>query len=81
MCGVCSDLVVRCGRPESAVPDLLSSLSGHRLSLVLQQEATDEELRVERALAERCRALNVPVHNVWGATLYHRDDLPFSVKQ
>ena len=63
------------------MPELLSSLSGHRLSLVLQQEATDEELRVERALAERCRALSVPVQTVWGATLYHRDDLPFNVKQ
>ncbi|XP_037083138.1 cryptochrome DASH-like [Pollicipes pollicipes] len=75
-----SDLVIREGRPESAVPDLLSSLSGHRLSLVLQQEATDEELRVERALADACRRLSVPVHTVWGATLYHRDDLPFKVQ-
>ncbi|KAF0290832.1 Cryptochrome DASH [Amphibalanus amphitrite] len=76
-----SGLVVRSGTPETAVPELAAALAGHKLSLVLQKEATDEEVLVERALAERCRALGVPVHTVWGATLYHRDDLPFAVNK
>ena len=76
-----SGLVVRAGPPETAVPELAAALSGYRLSVVLQQEATDEELRVERALTQRCRASSVSVITVWGATLHHRDDLPFPVKQ
>jgi len=44
-------------------------------------QATSEELEVESSVKAACGKCGVSVHALWGHTLYHRDDLPFSPKQ
>ncbi|KAG7259523.1 hypothetical protein CRUP_014149 [Coryphaenoides rupestris] len=51
---------------------LLDSVKDLRSSLV-----ASEERAVERAVKDVCVQMKVKVHTCWGATLYHRDDLPF----
>uniref|UniRef100_A0A1A8F894 Cryptochrome DASH n=1 Tax=Nothobranchius korthausae TaxID=1143690 RepID=A0A1A8F894_9TELE len=71
-----SNLVVRRGKPEEVVADLIKQL-GSVSSVAFHEEVTSEELGVERKLKEVCTQLKVKVHTFWGSTLYHRDDLPF----
>ena len=42
-------------------------------------QATQEELDVEQAVEKQCTGKII--HKIWGHTLFHRDDLPFSYKQ
>eukprot|EP00667_Euglena_gracilis_P007028 EG_transcript_7094 len=67
-----SDLLVIVGQPEDHLPALLPPGS----VVLAQEEVTSEELAVDRqvegALKPRARLVRE-----WGATLYHRDDLPF----
>ncbi|XP_070576527.1 cryptochrome DASH-like [Ptychodera flava] len=73
-----SGLLVRKGKPESVVSELIGRIGKENVSAVaLQEEATKEEIDVEAAL-EKC---GVPVKKIWGSTLYHRDDLPFNITQ
>lgn len=70
-----SDLVVRQGKPEAVVPELVKQLGTENIeALVFQKEVTQEEVDVEKKLEAKC---NVKVHAVWGHTLTHLDDLPF----
>ncbi|XP_053121667.1 cryptochrome DASH-like [Hemicordylus capensis] len=71
-----SNLVVRKGRPEEVVHDLIAQL-GSVAAVAFHEEATQEELDVEKALLQVCSEQGVAVQNFWGSTLYHRDDLPF----
>ncbi|CAJ1367947.1 unnamed protein product [Effrenium voratum] len=66
-----SDLLVKVGKPEELLPELLDKGS----MVVTQDEVTSEELDVDRALQ---RALGTEaLEYCWGSTLFHRDDLPF----
>jgi deoxyribodipyrimidine photo-lyase len=69
-----SDLVVRNGRPEDLLPELVETTGATHI--YFHEEATSEELKVERALRAQIDLTFVPF---WGSTLYHRDDLPFPV--
>ncbi len=69
-----ADLIVRRGKPEDVLPALAAELSA--TDVYFHEEATSEELAVERALRER---MNAEFHPIWGATLYHRDDLPYRI--
>uniref|UniRef100_A0A8C5F713 Cryptochrome DASH n=1 Tax=Gadus morhua TaxID=8049 RepID=A0A8C5F713_GADMO len=71
-----STLVVRRGRPEEVVADLVRSLP-FVSAVVFHQEVASEERAVEQAVMEVCAQMKVKVHTCWGSTLYHRDDLPF----
>lgn len=74
-----SDLLIRRGHPETVIPQLVKDL---RISAVhYHQEATAEELAVERALASALAELKVPLQGFWGHTLHHLDDLPFTVQE
>lgn len=44
-------------------------------------QVTKEEKDVETGVHEGCKALKATVHPVWGATLYLRDDLPFTINR
>lgn len=70
-----SDLLVAVGRPEDVVAGLLQE----RGNLVLTQEETcSEELRVDRKVRSVVRARpQSDLRQVWGSTLFHREDLPF----
>ncbi|KAM8881871.1 cryptochrome DASH [Synchiropus picturatus] len=71
-----SNLVVRRGKPEDVVADLIKQL-GSVSTVAFHEEVTSEELNVERRVKEVCTQLKVKVHSCWGSTLYHRDELPF----
>ncbi|XP_040449773.1 cryptochrome DASH-like isoform X2 [Falco naumanni] len=71
-----STLVVRKGKPEDVVCDLITQL-GSVSAVAFHEEATQEELDVEKLLCEVCCQHGVKTHTFWGSTLYHRDDLPF----
>jgi deoxyribodipyrimidine photo-lyase len=72
-----SDLVVRQGLPEEVIPALVEELAID--AVYFQEEVTSEEKAVETAVTQALAARGVTVTTVWGATLYHPDDLPFSI--
>merc|ERR1711997_881092 len=47
-------------------------------TLIFHQEATQEEMDEEHSLIKLCRKYGIQVKSFWGATLYHKDDLPFN---
>uniref|UniRef100_A0ABM5GMQ2 Cryptochrome DASH n=1 Tax=Pogona vitticeps TaxID=103695 RepID=A0ABM5GMQ2_9SAUR len=71
-----SNLVVRKGKPEEVVRNLIDQL-GSVAAVAFHEEVTKEELEVEKALRQVCSEKGVAVQTFWGSTLYHRDDLPF----
>jgi deoxyribodipyrimidine photo-lyase len=72
-----SNLVIRLGFPETIIPSLAKELN---ISAVyFQAEVTSEELAVETALENALSKIGVKVERFWGATLYHPEDLPFSI--
>jgi deoxyribodipyrimidine photo-lyase len=71
-----SDLVIRRGKPELILPELAKSLGAS--AVYWHEEVTDEEVRVEREVKEKLRRQQVQWKIFWGATLYHKNDNPFS---
>ncbi len=74
-----SDLVIRWGEPETMIPALASEVNAQ--AVYWHEEATSEELAVENVLADKLAATGKTVQTYWGATLYHLDDLPFSIQK
>jgi deoxyribodipyrimidine photo-lyase len=74
-----SDLIIRQGKPEIVIPELVKILNID--AVYYYQEATSEELTVEQNLKTALAALGVVVKSYWGATLYYITDLPFSIPQ
>ncbi|MBR8829356.1 MAG: DASH family cryptochrome [Gomphosphaeria aponina SAG 52.96 = DSM 107014] len=74
-----SNLVVSRGIPEVIIPKLAQQLNID--AVYFHKEVTSEELAVETALKKALAAIKVKVNSFWGTTLYHRDDLPFSLAQ
>ncbi|XP_072306991.1 cryptochrome DASH [Eucyclogobius newberryi] len=72
-----SNLIVRQGKPEDVVADLIKQL-GSVSTVAFHEEVTSEELNVEKNVKSVCAQMKVKVQSVWGSTLYHRDDLPFN---
>ncbi|GFO07232.1 cryptochrome dash-like [Plakobranchus ocellatus] len=72
-----SNLLVRQGKPEQVVLDLIRSLDLKNVTVFLQDESMDEEKRVENAIRSKS---SVSVTSIWGHTLYHVEDLPFQPK-
>ncbi len=72
-----SDLVVRSGLPELEVATLAQELDVS--AVYFHEEVTAEETQVECALEKALSAIGISIKSFWGQTLYHRDELPFSV--
>jgi len=73
-----SDLIIKKGKPEEVIPNLLKCLNIENSAIIiLQKEIADEEIKVEKAIESR---VNIPVIKVWGQSLYHVEDLPFQPK-
>jgi deoxyribodipyrimidine photo-lyase len=73
-----SDLVIRWGKPETIIPELVRR---YGISAVYYHaEVTAEETLVERSLAEALEPLGVALKSFWGHTLFHPDDLPFEIQ-
>lgn len=73
------DLVIRCGKPEEIIPNLVQAYGVS--SVYFHQEVTAEEIRVETLLKAKLEAIGVAVKPFWGSTLFHPDDLPFGTSQ
>jgi deoxyribodipyrimidine photo-lyase len=70
-----ADLVVRRGRPEDILPELVRQTGANE---VLQfQEIGGEEEDVETAVEDALRDTGATPGFFWGKTLYHIDDVPF----
>ncbi|XP_042391481.1 cryptochrome DASH, chloroplastic/mitochondrial-like [Zingiber officinale] len=84
------NLLVQYGKPESILPQIVKTLSAH--SVYAQKETCSEELLVERLVRKGLQevvlpqggssnqrgAINPKLVLVWGSTMYHIDDLPFT---
>jgi deoxyribodipyrimidine photo-lyase len=74
-----NDLIILRGKPEEVLPRLAESIGADSIHYL--EEATDEELRVEQSVRAAAERASVACHGYWGATLFHRDDLPFDVSE
>ncbi|MEZ4685696.1 MAG: DASH family cryptochrome [Bacteroidia bacterium] len=65
-----------CGKAGRGHSKLAEKYSGS--GNFAHKEVTEEELQVEKMLQ---KAADIPLHFSWGATLFHKDDLPMSVQE
>ncbi|WVZ79070.1 hypothetical protein U9M48_026696 [Paspalum notatum var. saurae] len=86
------DLLVRHGKPEEILPSIAKAVSAH--TVYAHMETCSEELLVERLVRKgleqvqitqggasgQKKPLNPRLQLIWGATMYHTDDLPFPVR-
>jgi deoxyribodipyrimidine photo-lyase len=68
-----SELLVTVGKPEDAIPKLCADL---KCTVIAQTEVMSEELAVEKQLRANLDVQGSKLQLLWGATLYHVDDLP-----
>ncbi len=74
-----SDLVIRQGKPEEVIPELVRA---HGVDAVyFHREVTSEETAVEAALKPQLKEQGIAVQTFWSATLFHPDDLPFGINE
>uniref|UniRef100_A0A0E0LEB6 Cryptochrome DASH n=1 Tax=Oryza punctata TaxID=4537 RepID=A0A0E0LEB6_ORYPU len=85
------DLLIRHGKPEDILPSIAKAVSAH--TVYAHKETCSEELLVEHLVRKGLEQVAIPqggaanqkkprnpkLQLIWGATLYHIDDLPFSV--
>ncbi|CAN6193773.1 unnamed protein product [Urochloa humidicola] len=85
------DLLVRHGKPEEILPSIAKAVGAH--TVYANKETCSEELLIERLVRQgleqvqitqggapgQKKPLNPRLQLIWGATLYHIDDLPFTV--
>ncbi|TYI77175.1 hypothetical protein E1A91_D06G127800v1 [Gossypium mustelinum] len=87
------NLLIQHGKPEDILPSLAKAFGAH--TVYAHKETCSEELQVERSVARGLRQVELSpaqgnssrsssTHSpklqlIWGSTLYHLDDLPFSV--
>ncbi len=77
-----SDLLIRFGKPEKVVANLVAALQArgdHVEGVWLQKEITAGEIHVEEQVRKAVEPKGVPVRFVHGKTLIHPADLPFEV--
>lgn len=72
--GLGSDLIVRVGKPEDVIPELIEETDAQQL--LFYGEVAPEEKDVEANVEE---SISIPVKRYWGHPMYHRDDLPFDL--
>ncbi len=70
------ELVIRCGLPETIIPQLVQELG--ITAVYFHAYPTSEELAVEQAVIAQ---LSIPHQSWWGHTLYQPADLPFSIAE
>ncbi|MFZ9188142.1 MAG: deoxyribodipyrimidine photo-lyase, partial [Algoriphagus sp.] len=73
------DLVVLQGAPEQVVPQFAKKLNA--TAIFFSKEVTAEERAVDRSLEEIGFAQGIACESFWQSTLYHKDDLPFPIRQ
>ena len=69
-----SELIVRLGKPEEVLPDVVSCSGADQL--FYHGDVAPEETDVQKAVEDN---ISVPTQKFWGNAMYHRDDLPFDL--
>lgn len=72
-----SNLILRWGFPEEIIPSLAREMEVS--AVYFSGEVTAEELAVETAMEKALSQLNIKFNRCWTTTLYHQDNLPFSL--
>ena len=75
-----SDLVTEHSRPVDSIRRIFekcNQLANPVMGVVYQKEVTFEEVEVEKAIKEFCQGQGAKVTELWGSTLYHRQDIPY----
>ncbi|GMN39796.1 hypothetical protein TIFTF001_009023 [Ficus carica] len=86
------NLLIQHGKPEDILPTLAKTFGAH--TVYAQKETCSEELNVEKSVSKSLQKValqpssgqsnrpgsikNPKLQLVWGATMYHIDDLPFN---
>lgn len=73
------ELIIRVGRPEDALAELIEALSIDQVHF--HQDVGTEEQAVERRVASVCNDHGVRSRSLWSSTLYSPDDLPFKISE
>ena len=71
--------MIVCEKPEEAISRIYSNLHEYNLTLVCQSEVTKEETDVEQNLKRISEKNKANFITIWGSTLYHKSDMPFSI--
>lgn len=74
-----SDLVVRIGRPENVLLDVVKAVGAD--AVYMHREVSHDEVKAEEKIEEAMKDEGVEVKYFWGSTLYHMDDLPFKLEE
>ncbi|KAK1426717.1 hypothetical protein QVD17_15396 [Tagetes erecta] len=73
-----SDLVVRVGRPETVLAELVKEVGAE--AVYAHREVAHDEVKGENKVERLLKDEGVEVKYFWGSTLYHVDDLPFKLE-
>ncbi|MFS7987331.1 putative (6-4)DNA photolyase [Helianthus anomalus] len=73
-----SDLIVRIGRPETVIADLVKAVGAE--AVYTHREVSFDEVKGEGKVEMKLKDEGVEVKYFWGSTLYHIDDLPFKLE-
>jgi len=74
-----SDLIIRQGKPEEIIPQLVQDLNISQV--YFNAEVTSEEIYVEQQIEKKLSQLGVKFKSFYSATLYHPTDLPFKISE
>lgn len=72
-----SDLLIRMGKPEDVLPELVSQYGAHEV--YHHREVASEETRVSADVENALWRLKINLKHFIGHTLYHKEDLPFPI--
>jgi len=71
------DLIIRVGKPESILPDLVSKYKVHEV--YHHREVASEETGISTLVENALWKLKINLKHFIGHTLYHKEDLPFPI--
>lgn len=72
-----SNLIIRKGIPENIISEIAME---NKIDLVyFSEEATAEEIKVEKELIKKLNKANIKVKTFWQSTLYHPSELPYEM--
>nr|XP_043636630.1 blue-light photoreceptor PHR2-like [Erigeron canadensis] len=74
-----SDLVVRIGKPESILAELVKEIGAE--AVYVHREVSNDEVKGENKIENALKDEGVEVKYFWGSTLYHIDDLGFKLDE
>ncbi len=74
-----ANLVILQGKPEEVLVDFAKQVQAS--AIFFSKEVASEEREVDKGLEEAAFSKRIACESFWQSTLYHKDDLPFPIKQ